>query len=373
MINDDRRALLVDMLLMGVLFVACDDGEDAGANETHSTDSSDSELSSDFDSGGDSASDTDTDADTDSNSDSDSDTDSDDACVHPEVAEDCKDGYCRIPSGCYIYGSPDTEPCRGKYKEKQTAVTLTRDFLIAQTETTQGQWEAFGFPNPSKGDLSPDHPVNSVNWHETLVYLNAMSERDGLEPCYDVSECQGIFASGLINNGLEFTCDYDVRLFSNIYECPGWRLPTRAEWSYAARAGTTTATYNGDITAGPSDGCIFDATLEPIAWHCGNTDRVMQSGLKQPNAWGLFDMLGNVFEWTNDEHDGWSIAHGDPAITDPTGPEWVSSMNGLMGGSTIFSPTCATRASMWGGLNQGFPDFGFRAARTLIPGEGLFL
>ncbi|MDJ0766197.1 MAG: SUMF1/EgtB/PvdO family nonheme iron enzyme [Myxococcota bacterium] len=372
-------------LMLGAVFLsiccgACNDGENVEPEETHASDSIDSDSNFDSDTGTDGDTDTDADtatdmatdseADTDSNSDSDSGTE--DECIHPEVVKDCQDGYCRIPAGCYIHGSPATEPCRGNNKEKQTKVMLTRDFIIAQTETTQEQWDAFGFPNPSSGDLSPEHPVGLVNWYETLVYLNAMSKRDGLQPCYDLSGCQGIFAAGMPNSDLEFTCHYDVRLFPSIYECPGWRLPTRAEWSYAARAGTLTATYNGDLTTGVNDGCIFDATLESIAWHCGNTDCVMQSGLKQPNAWGLFDMLGNVFEWTNDEYDGWSIAHQDLEITDPIGPEEISSMHGVMGGASMSLPTCHARASSWVGLHIAFPDFGFRAARTLVPGEWPF-
>jgi formylglycine-generating enzyme required for sulfatase activity len=102
-----------------------------------------------------------------------------------------------------------------------------------------------------------------------------------------------------------------------VYECEGYRLPTDAEWEYAARAGTTTAFYSGDIRAmgDPLDlECFSDPNLERVAWYCYNADDVTRPVMSlEPNAWGLYDSLGNAYEWVNDESDGApAISEVDP-------------------------------------------------------------
>jgi hypothetical protein len=155
--------------------------------------------------------------------------------------------------------------------------------------------------------------VGYVNWYDALAYCNALSEREGLLKRYDLSCCEGVVGEGCPKQYTacyesSYRCDCAVDRFENHYECPGYRLPTSAEWQYAARAGTTTATYNGDL---PSrlDVCAPQEVLDPIAWHCGNTDRAMPVGQKEPNAWGLHDML-EVFPgtpadlfWTSSSYD----------------------------------------------------------------------
>ena len=162
-------------------------------------------------------------------------------------------------------GSPESEEYRDS-DEVQHRVTLTRAFLLQATEVTQAQYQALMGNNPSKFSNCSDCPVEKVSWIDAIAYVNALSKKESLPACYD--------SKGEVIGG------------RTVYDCKGYRLPTEAEWEYAARGGAQGARYGN---------------LDNIAWYDGNSGRKTHPvGKKRPNSFGLYDMLGNVWEWCHD-------------------------------------------------------------------------
>jgi formylglycine-generating enzyme required for sulfatase activity len=270
-------------------------------------------------------------------------------------------------------GSPETEWGRGMNTETQMAVTLTHAFLMQQHETTQREWMTLAPLNPSgkmqdgTGDcLEPDCPVGNVTWFEALAFANLLSQAHNppLRPCYDLTGCTGEL-------GQPTQCQSVTITAASLYECEGFRLPTEAEWEYAARAGTRTAFYSGDITPQATVvTCGDEPNLDSIAWYCKtagtSTHKVAQ---KRPNAWLLFDMLGNINEWVNDDSIG--IAHVGP-VTDPLGELRLNTTDRVTRGALFNSWSsllrCASR--LGGGWNMSGPGRGFRLVRTLFDSDG---
>ena len=170
----------------------------------------------------------------------------------------------------------------------------------------------------------PTCPVEQVSWHELAAYANALSALDGREDCY---ECHGT------GGDVRCTAWEDLDKPS---DCLGYRLPTEAEWEYAARAGSTTATYHGNLDSTDCDNTVLDA----IAWYGCNASRLTHPvGQKADNALGLHDMLGNVWEWCHD----WSAPYPGGPETDPAVPD--EGIFRVVRGSSWFYSARLTRAA----------------------------
>jgi formylglycine-generating enzyme required for sulfatase activity len=255
-------------------------------------------------------------------------------------------------------GSPDTELGRST-DEAEHDVTLTRNFWIMTTEITQQQFQDVMGYNPAEfNDCGPDCPVETVNWHEVAACTNELSRLEGLAACY---ECVGTAPDTIV-------CAPSGS-YERAYDCPGYRLPTEAEWEYAARGGTTTATYNGNLldpNATLDNGtCDAQAKLEPIAWWCGAVgadDLTHPVSGKAPNSYGLYDMLGNVWEWCHD----WYGVYPGGAQTDPTGPP-SGSYRVLRGGSSYHTARLARAACRLGTFPGSRASYdGARLVRSVL-------
>ena len=239
-----------------------------------------------------------------------------------------------IPSGTFEMGGGAGDP-DGWYPDQ--AVTLTHDFWIGQTELTQAEWALFtAATDTTFASCGSDCPVENVSWYDALKYCNALSMAEGLTPCYDTTS----------------TPDLAVAYLTDPYSCPGYRLPTEAEWEYAARAGVDTVYPGSDIAA-------------LVAWTVETSSSTIHSacGLAA-NAWGLCDMGGNVWEWVNDREVDRHYSDGLPD-TDPTGPATGSNRVIRSSGWNNDASSAEVASRVSGKPDTSDNNIGFRLARSM--------
>jgi len=250
--------------------------------------------------------------------------------------------FVYIEPGTFMMGSPSDEPGRWD-RETQHQVMLTKGYYLQTTEVTQGQWKAVMANNPSYlSNCGDDCPVEQVSWVDAQDFIQKLNQNSS----------------------------------------DAYRLPTEAEWEYAARAGSTTALYSGPIEI---LGDRNAPALDPIAWYGGNSCVSYSGGWdcsglsqtqyncsrcgthpvaqKQANAWGLYDMSGNVWEWCDD----WYGSYPTNSVTDPMGPS-SGSYRVLRGGSwRNYAQDC--RSAYRGSNSPGYRGcgIGLRLSRTLKP------
>lgn len=258
------------------------------------------------------------------------------------------DGLVLLQGGAFTMGSPATEKQR---QEDETLHTVTLSpFYISPYEVTQADYEALMHDNPSHFH-GAKLPVENVTWFDAIAYCNALSQKEGLTPVYTIE-------------GSTVTWDRSAN---------GYRLPTEAEWEYAARAGTHTVFHDGDyITSGNAN---FEGTYpylieenyvnhtNPQVITSTNRGRTMEVNTLAPNNFGLHHMQGNVSEWCFDYYGQYDTA----ASQDPTGPNSGSLRVNRGGGWNDFAKQLRSAYRSATTPDTYDQNLGFRVARNAAP------
>jgi formylglycine-generating enzyme required for sulfatase activity len=228
--------------------------------------------------------------------------------------------FVAIAPGSFLMGSPAGELGRIYIFENQYEITIEKQFYIQTTEVTQGQWKTVMGNNPSYfKNCGQDCPVENVSWFDVQKFIRKLNQKST----------------------------------ENRY-----RLPTESEWEYACRAGSETAFSNGDLK---DTGCHEKSPLENIAWYSCNSDNATHTvGLKMPNKNGLFDMHGNVNEWTKES---FRVNYSE-YFDENSGYIDFDNQKAVRGGSWKDGPSACRSASRFN-LKPSFKDrtTGFRLVR----------
>jgi eukaryotic-like serine/threonine-protein kinase len=249
----------------------------------------------------------------------------------------------------FVMGSPPTESYREE-NETQHNERIGRTFAMADKPVTLDQYRQF---DPQYGVLPvyrrmPELPVVAVSWYQAAAYCNWLSKQA------HIPEEQWVYE---VENGQV------VKMKPSYLSLTGYRLPTEAELEYALRSGAVTSRYYGET----------ESLLPKYAWYNNDSDdKTWPAGRKMPNDMGFFDLLGNVWTWSQDEYKPYSTATADQIIDDHEGDLIISPTVSrvLRGGSFNYEAKYLRSAYRYnytpGNRNQ---HYGFRVVRTLNPGS----
>lgn len=231
--------------------------------------------------------------------------------------------FVRVPGGIFGFG---------RLKDNPNSNTSQDGFWIGKYEVTQSEWDEFMTPPYLHGTPAGNLPVENVSWIDIIRYCNARSENEGLQPAYRIT-----------GGAASVSCDFSAN---------GYRLPTEAEWEMAAKAGTL-LDYSGSDD--PND----------VAWHYDNSKlRYRAGGGKRANAYGIYDMSGNVAEWCWDWYDA-KYPSKMAEFNNPRGPSG-GSLKVIRGGSV--KNGIGTKLGILnresGNPNLGYSYVGFRLVRS---------
>jgi len=245
-----------------------------------------------------------------------------------------------VQPGSFLMGSPVNEPGR-QDDEHQHLVTLTRGFWMATTEVSQALYEEVMGTNPSRW-VSPLRPVENVTWFDCVRFCNQLSEQHGFQQVYSITD--------------------DVVEWDPMVD--GYRLPTEAEWEYSSRAGTSTMfSFGDDPDRLHQFGNYCDQACQRAWRDSTQVDGhafTAPVGSFEPNAWGLYDMHGNLWEWCWD----WWAPFEAPPLVDPQGP-LSGSLKAERGGCWEVGPDmCRQAYRHYVEPDQKRSYLGFRIVRT---------
>jgi formylglycine-generating enzyme required for sulfatase activity/outer membrane protein OmpA-like peptidoglycan-associated protein len=230
--------------------------------------------------------------------------------------------FIRVPAGTFMMGSPDTE-IRRSGNEILHQVTLTQPYYLQSTEVTQQQWfDVMGTYPSHFENCGMRCPVENVRYSDVMEFIKRLNE-------------------------MENTIHY--------------RLPTEAEWEYAARAGTTSAFFNGPMVV--EGDFSTNPYLDEVGWYYRNSGQATRPvALKSPNPWGFYDMHGNVWEWCSD----WQRPYSFYPKIDPQGAQFAKAKIRRGGSWAHYPEYCRSAYRSWFDPEDTNPEMGFRVAITKL-------
>ena len=239
--------------------------------------------------------------------------------------------FKKVPAGKFLMGSSSSESGRDDDEGPRHEVNITKDYMIGTYEVTQEEWEAVMGNNPSNWK-GLGLPVEKISWYDAIEFCNELSRIVGRDPVYNI-------------NGTSTTCDFTKN---------GFRIPTEAEWEYAARGG---GLDNYKVYSGSND-------INEVGWYGSNSgSKTHTIGQKEPNKLGIYDMSGNVWEWCWDWYD--SSYYTVSSDADPIGPSSGSFRVVRGGGWYYYSGGCRSASRSGSGPGYGSNDIGFRLSYSL--------